>query len=379
MGGICILFSIQGDFYMTGAHSWKHKVTALCALLLLAMPMHGAVRKDPPASIRGAIYVPYSAYNAPQMWKNFNAAETRRDLGYARKIHLNALRVWASYEYWQMEPAKFQAEFDQFLEIAHAHRIRILFSLFENDGVEPTPENMWDTNPATALDIQSPGREVAAPDHPERWEAPRTFVQWFMKRYGHDNRLLAIEVMNEPGGRKESTTVPFAKSMFITAKSMQGTVPLTVGSARLPLAEEFLPLGLDIIEFHDNFPASAVNLDQAIASALALGKQDGVPVWLTEWQRVRTGGSGFDKNPVLPDELYTDYASLAPTVYAKPVGSFFWCLMAKRAYLKGQRKFGTLNGLFWPDGAVVSIKDARAVAQDPNLKLQERPLPGELK
>ena len=60
-------------------------------------------------TIRGAVYVPSEAFNAPQMWKNFSLAETRRDFGYAQEIHLNALRIWASYEYWQMEPEHFKA------------------------------------------------------------------------------------------------------------------------------------------------------------------------------------------------------------------------------------------------------------------------------
>ena len=365
-------------------HSRVPKVNLLPLLgfvlcMATAVPMHGAVRKDPPASIRGAIYVPYDAYNAPQLWKNFDPAVTRRDLGYAKEIHLNALRMWASYEYWKMDPVKFQSGFDQLLGIAHGDGIRILISLFENDGVPPTPENMWSTDPAQAYAIQSPGKDIASPDHREQWEGPRKFVQWFMKRYGNDDRVLAIEVMNEPGIGKGTGTVPFAQSMFSTAKSMQGTVPLTVGSAKFPVAEQFIPLGLDVIEFHENFPASPEALDTLIQTGLALSKQTGVPAWLTEWQRVRTGGSGFGKDPVLDSERYTDYASLAPTVYAKPVGSFFWSLMVKRAYLRGQRKFGTLNGLFWPDGAVVSLKDARAIAVDPKLKLKERPLPGDLK
>jgi hypothetical protein len=57
------------------------------------------------------------------------------------------------------------------------------------------------------------------------------------------------------------------------------------------------------------------------------------------------------------------------------MGSFFWSLMVKRAYLKGQRANGTVNGLFWPDGAVASLKDAQAIAEDPHLHLRERPIP----
>ena len=355
-------------------------VTAVAATLLLCLsqPLHGAVRTDLPASIRGAIYVPSNAYNAPQMWKRFSLAETRRDFGYAHEIHLNALRIWASYEYWKMAPAGFQKKFDQLLDSAHRSGIRILVSLFENDGVPPTQENMWTTDPRKAFAIQSPGKEVATGDR-KGWEAPRSFVTWFMKRYGNDDRVLAIEVMNEPnnGNGGKPGTVPFAQSMFTTAKSMQGTVPLTIGSARIPVAEQFIPLGLNVIEFHDNFPSSPQELAAAIQSAMAAGKKAGLPVWLTEWQRVRAGGSGWGKQNISAKEATSAYASLAPTVYAYPVGSFFWSLMVKRAYLKGQREKGTVNGLFWPDGSVTSVKDAQAISGDRTLHLREKSVPAD--
>jgi len=46
--------------------------------------------------------------------------------------------------------------------------------------------------------------------------------------------------------------------------------------------------------------------------------------------------------------------------------------MVKKAYLPPQREKGTINGLFWPDGSVWSLKDARAIANDPKLELVEK-------
>lgn len=326
------------------------------------------VQRDVPETIRGAIYVPSSAYNAPQMWKNFNVEETRRDFGYAREIHLNALRVWASYEYWEMEPGKFKTAFDQMLSVADKDGIRILISLFEHNGVPPTPQNMWTEDPALAFCIKSPGLEITSPDHQDRWSQPRDFVKWFMENYGDDKRLLGIEVMNEPGGKE----MPFTKSMLETAKSMQGTVPLTVGTANAQQAEEFIPLGLNIIQFHNNFPRSCEEMEQSIREALALGAKYDLPVWLTEWQWVRPDGSGFGKQKVPLTETTPDYASLAATVQKYPVGNFFWSLMVKRAYLPSQRKNGTVNGLFWPDGSVWSLTDARSIAIDFSLNLAQK-------
>lgn len=363
---------------MTGRFGTLTRAAALAGCIAAVFSSaHAAVRKDNPATIRGAIYVPARAYNAPQMWKNFDAAETSRDLDDASAINLNALRVWASYEFWKTDPDRFGSEFDQFLAIAQQHHIRILVSLFENDGVAPTPANMWTTDPRKAFAIQSPGRAIAAGPQ-AGWEEPRRFVSWFMKRYGNDDRLLAIEVMNEPNeAGKQAATVPFAKSMFVAAKALQGTVPLTVGTNLIEIAADFVPLGLDVIEFHDNYPQSVKEFRGRIDQAMAYGKSVGLPVWLTEWQRVRPGGSGWGQAKVASSDAGIDYASLAPAVRDYPIGNFFWSLMVKRAYLKVQRFKGTANGLFWPDGSVASLRDARAIAGNPNLKLEERPIPAD--
>lgn len=346
----------------------------ICFISLVLVATSTAFASDAgqaPTAVRGAIYVPYEVYNAPQMWRNFSVSETLRDFGYAKELHLNALRIWASYEYWQMEPRKFEASLNQMLDVAHAKGIQVLFVLFENDGVPPTPENMWTTDPRKAYCIQSPGKDIASTDHQEEWEKPRAFVQWFMKKYANDDRLIGIEVMNEPG----QNTIEFAKSMFTTAHSMHETVPLTIGAARLPMALEFLPIGENLIEFHQNFPPSLDLINKQIEEAMSAGKQAGVPVWLTEWQRLRPGGSGFGKQSLAPAEAGIDYASLAGDVRQFPIGNFFWSLMVKPAYLQGQRNKGTVNGLFWPDGSVVSLTDARAIADDNSLQLKERPVP----
>lgn len=49
------------------------------------------------------------------MWKNLNTTKAGRDFGYVEEIHLNALRVRASYEYWRMGSARFQTELDECL------------------------------------------------------------------------------------------------------------------------------------------------------------------------------------------------------------------------------------------------------------------------
>jgi hypothetical protein len=357
------------------SHSFLRTLVALPVAISLWLAPHTGWSQVVPTvpdkqspAIRGAVYLPAEAFNAPQMWKNFSLAETRRDFGYAQEIHLNALRIWASYEYWQMEPEHYKASFDQLLDEAQAHRIRILISLFENDGVAPTPENMWTTDPGKAFDVCSPALDIVSPAHKESWEKPREYLKWFMQSYRNDHRLLAIEVMNEP----DRNTAPFAKSMLQTAKSMEGSVPLTIGSDSIESALDYIPLGLDIIEFHVNFPPSREYFESEITNAIAVGNQNHQPVWLTEWQRLRPDGSGWSKTKIPRAETLPDYASLAPIIHQYQIGNFFWSLMLKRAYLPPQRAQGTVNGLFLTNGSVWSLRDARAIADDPSLKIPER-------
>jgi hypothetical protein len=153
---------------------------------------------------------------------------------------------------------------------------------------------------------------------------------------------------------------------------MHGSVPLTIGSAGIDDARDFIPLGLDIIEFHVNFPPTPEYFSSELTRAVAVGKKYHLPVWLTEWQRLRPGGEGWSKVKIPQAETLPDYATLAPIVRQYPIGNFFWSLMVKRAYLPPQRRQGTINGLFWPDGSVWSLRDARAIANNPSLQIEQK-------
>jgi hypothetical protein len=88
--------------------------------------------------------------------------------------------------------------------------------------------------------------------------------------------------------------------MFATAKAIQKTVPLTVGSDSIAVAGQFVPLGLDIVQYHVNFPRSVEELVRTTKAAVASGREEGLPVWLTEMQRLRLSASGFGKKKIAP-------------------------------------------------------------------------------
>jgi hypothetical protein len=309
----------------------------------------------PPVDVRGAMYLPARAMNSFQMWHTYERGVTERDMGFADRLNLNAIRTWLSYEAWQEDRASFGRALDHFLSTADSRDIRVLLGVFEGVGRPPTPQNLHDTDPWTGTSVWSPGKRVMR--NADEWDGPKRFTDWVMNRYRDDRRVLAIEVMNEPGWRPWKKR--FAREMFEYARQRRGDVPLTVGATSFANATDYYDWGVDVIQFHYNYPNTTDIYSGVLQQATELERSVNMPVWLTEWQRVADFGWG--QKEVSVAQRGPDYASLAPVIKKSGVGNCFWSLMLKPAYMLSQRKRGILNGVFHEDGAVWSTEDASAL------------------
>ncbi|WP_158059219.1 glycoside hydrolase 5 family protein [Halorussus halophilus] len=307
-----------------------------------------------PVDVRGALYVPARAWNTFQMWHDYDESIIERDLGYANQVELNAIRTWVSYEQWMEDQDALEQRIDHFLTAAEDRGIRVLFGLFESVGKEPTEDNLHATDPLTAPPVQSPASGVI--QNEDKWDEPREYVRWFMDRYRDDDRVMAIEAMNEPGWLQNMKH--FTEGMFQTMAEERGSVPLTVGSTSLANNADYVDWGSDVLQFHYNYPSDQQIYHDLLPDANQLGKDLDMPVWLTEWQRVANFGWGSSKTV---DQWQPKYRSLAPVIHEHGVGNFFWSLMVKPAYVRYMRKRGIINGLFHEDGAVWHKEDAKAI------------------
>ena len=318
---------------------------------------------------RGAIYIPAKAFNTWQQWKYYDYKETERDFEYARSIGLNSLRIWLNYEYWLENPKRHIESLEHMLDTADKKGIKVLLALFDSCGIENTKAHREDRNPKTAIAVRSPSLAVSR--NKDRWKEPERFVNAIMERFASDKRILAFEIMNEPGFG--DNRIAMSRYLFIAAKRKQDSIPFTIGS--LPGMENwgnFMDLGIDLLEYHDNFPAKPGPFKNKLHMAKQVAETLGRPLWITEWQRLRPGGNGCNGRKIPYDELMPDLASLAGVVRQAGIGNYFWSLMFKPAYLKAQRNIGTFNGLFHEDGSVYSLADARAVSNNPNFQAEER-------
>lgn len=296
---------------------------------------------------RGAIYFPSRAFNGYQTWADYDRHRTHHDLSLARSLNLNSLRVLASYEYWREDREAFQRRFDHFLEIADVLGLSVLPVLFEAIGDPPTQANLTDTDIDSAFAVCSPHRDVIR--SPLGWTGPASFVRWFVRRYGDHPAVVAVEIMNEPGGW--GPRVSFCRAMLRAARRTDVDVPLTMGCIDLAANRRYQ---LDVYQFHYNIPPTADHMRRKLREAARFGRRHGKPVWLTEWQRTR-------EEP--PDKMRPHYASLAATIRDGPIdGDFLWGLMLKPAYMRKPRQQGRLNGVFHEDGTPYTRTDAAAIA-----------------
>ncbi|WP_254663220.1 hypothetical protein [Haladaptatus sp. W1] len=192
-----------------------------------------------------------------------------------------------------------------------------------------------------------------------------------MKKYRDDERLLAIELSNEPGWKRSSRK--FVEAMAKMLTHYRGSVPLTMGSTSLANNTDYLDWGLDILQFHYNFAQTPALFRRVLEQAALTKSRQGKQVWLSEWQRVRPG-EGFFAD-VTGEARYPDYSSLAPLIHEANIGNFFWSLMLRPASELHFRRQGVVNGLFHEDGAVWNLDDARtikAMSGDPEYDGTER-------
>ena len=54
------------------------------------------------SAFHGAVYFPSKVYNAYQTYEYFDASELERDFSYAEKAGITALRIFTSYEQYQI-------------------------------------------------------------------------------------------------------------------------------------------------------------------------------------------------------------------------------------------------------------------------------------
>jgi hypothetical protein len=266
----------------------------------------------------GSNYIPKTAINELEMWQEptFDPAEIDKELTWAEAMGMNTMRVFLHDLLWQQDAVGFQKRIDRFLTIASRHHIRPLFVLFDSCW-DPSPHLGPQHPPIPGVHnsgwVQSPG--AAALSDPNQYPRLKSYVMGVVGAFANDDRILAWDIWNEPGGVSSETypneelkekdkiarVTALLPQAFAWAREANPTQPLTSGVWTVDTSSESGNLGeieqiqlreSDIVTFHNyDWPESFKK------EVVWLRQKYNRPVICTEYM-ARSEGSTFDT--VLP-------------------------------------------------------------------------------
>jgi hypothetical protein len=260
------------------------------------------------STIRGANYC-YAEYGGHSgMWNHYSPAITERDLGYAQRIGINQIRCFLAYQAYQNDPNQFRRNLVHLVRAADQHGIGVM--------------------PVVGYSMQM--REEGYPGA-EEW------ARFLVDTLGKEPGLAFWDVCNEPDypptpAERVARRIAMARHMAGVFRRLDGQTPVTIGFAFESTMEKYVD-DVDVLVFHNYLQtrgAVRTDIDRAKKAAAVARKQ------------------------VMDDEIgcvarANPYDVTLQEHMNAHVGYYLWELMI---VWDGERGWGNVHGIFYPDGTV---------------------------
>jgi hypothetical protein len=296
--------------------------------------------------ITGANFVPSTAINQLEMWQaeTFDTATINRELGWAKNIGFNTMRVFLHSLAWKQDPEAFKQRMDRYLNISNNHGIKTMFVFFD-DVWNKTPKPGRQPNPKPGTHnsgwVQDPG-DPASRDSTKFPELER-YVKDVMTRFARDQRILLWDLYNEPGNsEKRDTSLHLLRKVFQWAREVNPDQPISVGLWAWDFEQlnAFQFLNSDIITYHD------YEEPQWHQRVIDLLKAGGRPLVCTEYM-ARTRNNRF--------------SNTLPMLKKENVGAINWGFVSGKTNTiyawdtpiqDGSQPIEWFHDIFFPDGTL---------------------------
>jgi hypothetical protein len=265
--------------------------------------------------LAGCNYIPSTAINQLEMWQQdtYDVFTIERELGWARAIGFNTVRVFLHHLLWLQDEIGFLGRLNSFLSVADKHNIKTMFVLF--DAVwDPYPKLGKQPDPKPGVHnsgwVQSPGAEILKDQ--SSYDLLQNYVKGVIGHFKNDDRVLAWDLFNEPdnmnqasyndtdyGVEKAELSLELLKKTISWSRTINPDQPLTAApwqydwseSDRITPLDNYMFSHSDVISFH-----CYENSHKIEKRILALQRFNR-PVLCTEYM-ARHNGSTFEE--VLP-------------------------------------------------------------------------------
>jgi hypothetical protein len=193
----------------------------------------------------GSNYIPANAINELEMWQadTFDPKRIDMELGWAEGLGMNTMRVFLHDLLWKQDKEGFKRRIETFLSICDKHKIKPMFVLFDSCW-DPFPRLGKQRAPSPGVHnsgwVQSPGAKEL--EDPSQYRSLEAYVEGVVGAFGHDRRVLAWDIWNEPDNRNGSSygnSEPAQKVQFVLA-----LLPQAFAWARAAKPEQPLTTGV---------------------------------------------------------------------------------------------------------------------------------------
>jgi acyl-homoserine-lactone acylase len=297
--------------------------------------------------MHGANYVASYAATDVEMWLRYDHAVIDRELGYARKLGLNCVRVFLQSLVYHHAPKAFLERFEDFLATADKHGLKVMPILFDSCfGVAPSLESrhLWVANPG-------PDRMAK-----EWWPESDAYATAVVSAHVGDKRIALWDVMNEPtathlAGTPEGKALidAFVAHSCSLVRKLDPTHAITVGIATWD-NRDVLPL-VDVLSCHSY--AAGVEAFRADLTGTRNQARAASKPWIVSECCNPAAGS--------------TYEMAMPVLRELDVGHTVWQLII------GRDQFNAASGLVYPDGTVRRLAQVEAVMNAPATGFTENP------
>jgi hypothetical protein len=269
--------------------------------------------------LRGCNFNPSTAINQLETWQkeSFDTATINRELGWAKEIGMNCMRVYLHHVAWEIDRDGFKNRMNTYLEIASRHDIKTIFVFFD-DCWNPTYQAGKQPDPKPGVHnsgwVRDPG-DLLFTD-PTLVVTLEEYVKDVLTTYANDNRIVMWDLYNEPGNSKyENKSLPLLKKVFEWGWQIRPSQPLTAGLWNPTLTElnVFQLENSDIITYH-NYESPEKH--QAAIDTL---KKYNRPMVCTEYMARRNSS------------LFTN---IMPMLKQQDIGAINWGLVAGKSNTK---------------------------------------------
>lgn len=223
--------------------------------------------------IVGANFIPSTAINQLEMWQaeTFDPVTINTELGYAKKIGFNTVRVFLHNLLWEKDRAGFIQKIDEYLKIADKYHIKTIFVLL--DGVwDPYPKLGKQQQPKPYVHnsgwVQSPGLRYLTDK--KGYSKIKNYIKGVISAFANDKRVLMWDIFNEPDNlnlgsygakeikNKKEVALKLLTQAFGWAREINPSQPITSGAweslinlkFRISDVNNFVLSNSDVISFH---------------------------------------------------------------------------------------------------------------------------------